>query len=130
MKDTGIALVVDDSRVNRLVLTRQLGSLGVEVLEAENGREALDLLRTDAVAVDVVLLDVMMPELDGPSTLRELRRVQSLEATPVIFMTARAQPEEVAEYRRLGALDVIVKPFDPMALGDQIRGIWSAQEAM
>ncbi|HEX9736535.1 MAG TPA: response regulator [Thermoanaerobaculia bacterium] len=123
-----IMLVEDDPDI-RIVARLALADLaGFELEVCGSGREALD--RAAQFAPDLILLDVMMPELDGPSTLRELRRVQSLEATPVIFMTARAQPEEVAEYRRLGALDVIVKPFDPMALGDQIRGIWSAQEAM
>jgi DNA-binding response OmpR family regulator len=122
-------MLVEDDPDIRIVARLALADLaGFELEVCGSGREALD--RAAQFAPDLILLDVMMPELDGPSTLRELRRVQSLEATPVIFMTARAQPEEVAEYRRLGALDVIVKPFDPMALGDQIRGIWSAQEAM
>ncbi len=78
---------------------------------------------------DLILLDVMMPEMDGPDTLRALRQIPSLAATPVIFMTAKAQPDEVAEYHRLGALDVIVKPFEPTTLCDIVRTSWLRHES-
>ncbi|MDP2107650.1 MAG: response regulator, partial [Rhodocyclaceae bacterium] len=70
------------------------------------------------------LLDVMMPGMDGPTTLQALRRLPAHAATPVAFMTAKVQPAEVAHYTSLGALDVIPKPFDPMALAGQVRAIW------
>jgi two-component system OmpR family response regulator len=76
---------------------------------------------------DVILLDVMMPEMDGPTTLKALRKVDSVSKTPVIFMTAKVQPQEVAHYRELGAVDVIAKPFDPMGLSAQVRSIWERQ---
>lgn len=113
---------IDIQIVARLALT-DLAGFDLEV--CSSGKEALE--KADEFAPDLILLDVMMPELDGPSTLRELRNRSSLAATPVIFMTAKAQPEEVAEYRRLGALDVIIKPFDPMSLGDEVRRIWSTR---
>jgi class 3 adenylate cyclase len=116
MKDTGIALVVDDSRVNRLVLTRQLGSLGVEVLEAENGREALDLLRTDAVAVDVVLLDVMMPELDGYETLAAMKADETMRHIPVIIVSGVEELDSVVRCIELGASDYLTKPINPRIL--------------
>jgi CheY-like chemotaxis protein len=78
-------------------------------------------------APDLLLLDVMMPGLDGPSTLAALRMIEATAATPVIFMTAKVQAGEIAYYRSLGALDVIPKPFDPMELSEQIRRIWAAQ---
>lgn len=122
-----IMLVEDDPDIRIVARLALVDLAGFELELCGSGREALD--KAPAFAPDLILLDVMMPELDGPSTLRALRRDRALAATPVIFMTAKAQPEEVAEYRSLGALDVIVKPFDPMALGDQIRTIWSAHEA-
>jgi len=76
-------------------------------------------------APDLILLDVMMPGMDGPSTLKALRVQPELKQVPVIFMTAKVQPNEVEMYRDLGALDVIAKPFDPMTLAEQIRTIWN-----
>ena len=75
---------------------------------------------------DVILLDVMMPELDGPGTFASLREDPATATIPVIFMTAKAQPHEVASYRALGAAGVIAKPFDPMSLPGEIRSIVEA----
>ncbi len=125
MDELSRILLVEDDRDIQIVARLALADLaGFELEICSSGQEAL--ARAPEFAPDLILLDVMMPELDGPSTLREMRRQDSLGRTPVIFMTAKAQPEEVAEYLRLGALDVIVKPFDPMALGDQVRSIWAA----
>ncbi|NIU61539.1 MAG: response regulator, partial [Pseudomonas stutzeri] len=71
-----------------------------------------------------ILLDVMMPGMDGPQTLLKLRERIDLERIPVTFMTAKVQPGEIEHLRKLGARDVIVKPFDPMQLAGQIRSIW------
>ncbi len=90
------------------------------VRSAASGREALEVLMSGA-PVDVVLLDVMMPELDGPGTLEQLRRLPGHADTPVIFMTARAQTNELDRFLTLGAVAVIIKPFDPMTLGQQLR---------
>ena len=76
---------------------------------------------------DVILLDVMMPHLDGPGTLARIRERAEHQTTPVIFMTARAQSGEVDHYRALGALDVITKPFDPMSLAGDVRAILAAR---
>ena len=72
---------------------------------------------------DMVLLDVMMPGMDGPSTLKALRERPLLAQVPVAFMTAKVQPPEVVHYKALGALDVITKPFDPMTLAAQVRAV-------
>jgi CheY-like chemotaxis protein len=72
---------------------------------------------------DVILLDVVMPQMDGPSTLARIRTMSDHEHIPVIFMTARTQPQERSRYLALGAIGVISKPFDPMTLGQQIRDI-------
>jgi CheY-like chemotaxis protein len=71
---------------------------------------------------DLILLDVMMPVMDGPATLRHLRENPQTADIPVVFMTARAQPREVDHFKSLGAAGVIVKPFDPMTLAVSVRG--------
>ena len=73
---------------------------------------------------DLVLLDVMMPGMDGPETLRRLRELPSVARTPVVFMTAKVQSRDLERYHELGAAEVIFKPFDPMTLSDQVRRIW------
>jgi two-component system, OmpR family, response regulator len=97
---------------------------GFTVKICSSGEQALR--EAAAFAPDMILLDVMMPGMDGPSTLAALRTVPSLADVPVAFMTAKVQPTEVAYYRTLGARDVIPKPFDPMTLANQVRAIWGA----
>ena len=96
---------------------------GFQVLSCCSGQEALD--QVQGFAPDFILLDVMMPGMDGPQTLERLRGLIDIGEVPVAFMTAKVQPSEVAHYRSLGARDVIVKPFDPMQLAAQVRLIWS-----
>jgi two-component system OmpR family response regulator len=92
----------------------------MSLTSAASGAEALGLLE-NGCQPDVILLDVMMPVLDGPGTLARLRQLPGLDQTPVIFMTARAQASELSRYLTLGAVGVIVKPFDPMTLADSVR---------
>lgn len=94
---------------------------GFRALLCESGAEALDTAK--AFGPELVLLDVMMPGMDGPETLRALRELPGMAQVPVIFMTARLQRSEIEEYRALGAVGVIPKPFDPMTLADQISEI-------
>jgi two-component system OmpR family response regulator len=113
-------LFVEDDPDIQVVATMALESLGgFSVLACGSGLEALS--RFDEFAPDLVLLDVMMPGMDGPETLAALRRRSDV---PVIFMTARVQTHEVLRYRELGAAEVIAKPFDPMTLADTVRKIW------
>lgn len=76
---------------------------------------------------DVILLDVMMPELDGQATIKRLREDPRTADIPVVFMTAKAQPAELARYAALGAVGVISKPFDPLGLADEIRRLVEAR---
>lgn len=112
----------DIQAVAKLAL-EAIGGFTVEI--CSSGQEALD--RAPAWAPQLILLDVMMPGMDGPTTMRKLRELPGLEAVPVIFMTAKVQPPEVLEYKAMGALDVIPKPFDPMMLAATVSGIWTRE---
>ena len=100
---------------------------GFEVLTCNSGQEALDAAEA-GFEPDLLLLDVMMPGMDGPTTLAGLRQLAQMASTPVVFMTAKVQSAEVAHYTSLGALGVIAKPFDPMQLADQIRQLWQQKQ--
>ena len=115
-------LFVEDDPDIQVVATLALESLGgFSVSACSSGAEALS--RFAEVAPDLVLLDVMMPGMDGPATLEALRRLPA-GGVPVVFMTARVQAHEVARYREMGAADVIAKPFDPMTLAETVQAIW------
>ncbi|MBF0187526.1 MAG: response regulator [Magnetococcales bacterium] len=95
---------------------------GFTVKACASGQEILDA--AEAFKPDLLLLDVMMPIMDGPTAFQEIRKQPGTETVPVIFMTAKVQPQEVEGYKAMGAWEVIAKPFDPMTLADQIRQIW------
>ena len=119
-------LYVEDEPDIRVVAQMALEAVGgFTVIACASGQEALSAA-PDARA-DLLLLDVMMPGMDGPRTLKALREIPATAHTPVIFMTAKVQVAEVTLYKALGALEVIPKPFDPMELSAQIQRIWSAQ---
>ena len=99
----------------------------IEVRAHASGAAALAALAAEPWRPDVILLDVMMPDMDGPTTLDRVREIAGLEATPAIFITARAQPQERAAFLARGAVGVITKPFDPMTLASDIRSIMAAQ---
>lgn len=99
---------------------------GFTVKICSSGQEAL--AETADFMPDLILLDVMMPGMDGPTTFNRLREQPIIAKIPIVFMTAKIQPSEIAYYKSLGAIDVIAKPFDPMTLADQIRLIWEKRE--
>ena len=96
---------------------------GYTLKVCNNGQEALDA--AEAYAPDLILLDVMMPTMDGPAALAEIRKIPALENVPVIFMTAKVQNQEMDEYKQMGAIDVIAKPFDPMILSETVQALWA-----
>jgi CheY-like chemotaxis protein len=113
-------LMVDDDQSIRRICQVCLTSVGKwEVFLAESGFAGLELARKEKP--DVILLDVMMPGMDGPTTLLKLREDEQLKHIPVILMTAKVQPQEVEQYTRLGASGVISKPFDPLTLPSEIK---------
>jgi two-component system cell cycle response regulator len=113
-------LVVDDDPVNRMLLFRDLERDGHRVATAEDGGPALALLRTEPF--DVVLLDVLMPELDGYETLAQIERDDRLRHVPVIMVSALEDIESVVRCLELGAADYLPKPFDPVLLRARING--------
>lgn len=119
-------LSVEDEADIRVVLRLTLESVGgFSVKCCASGAEAIAIAAQ--FAPDLLLLDVMLPVMDGPATLRALRGLPGLANTPAIFVTARAQPEDTASLVALGAIGVITKPFNPMALPGVLREIWDRQ---
>ena len=116
---TARILVVDDVPANVKLLEARLSAEYFDVITAMSGEEALTIC--DRAECDLVLLDVMMPVMDGPATLGHLRENQQTAEIPVVFMTARAQTRELDRFKSMGAAGVIVKPFDPMTLADLVR---------
>ncbi len=119
-------LVVEDEPDIRAVAKLALEAVGhFTVKLCGSGAEALEA--APGFAPDLILLDVMMPGMDGPTTLQKLRAAPATAVIPVVFLTAKAQPSEVSRYKSLGALDVISKPFDPMALAATLNALWQRQ---
>lgn len=120
-------MCVEDEPDIRAVIKLALEAVGgFSVLLCGSGQEALD--RGPAFAPDFILLDAMMPGMDGPSTLRALRAIPALEKVPVAFMTAKVQPSEIVSFKALGALDVIAKPFNPRTLAGTVKSIWERRD--
>lgn len=115
-------LFVEDEEDIRTIASMVLEASGLEIRCAENGKQALAELAN--FAPDLILLDVMMPVMDGTTMFQSLKADPKLGKIPVIFMTARVQQKEIQEYLDLGAKDVIKKPFDPMLLYQDVSSIW------
>jgi CheY-like chemotaxis protein len=116
-------LYVDDEPDIREVVELSLSLANdLHVHTCDSGLAALSCM--PELQPDLVLLDVMMPGLDGPATLQRMQNDARLAHIPVIFMTAKAMPQEIARFRALGAVAVIAKPFDPMRLSEQVYAIW------
>ena len=114
----GTILVVDDNRVNSLLLSRGLEQQGHTVLFAEHGREALDLLRSQHF--DLMLLDVLMPDLDGYQVLAELKLDPHLRDMPVIMTSSLDELDSVVRCIEMGAEDYLTKPINPVLLNARI----------
>jgi CheY-like chemotaxis protein len=119
-----ICCVEDDDDIRRIM------RLSLEKI----GKMTVDLVADPALAIDsmiafrpdLVMLDWMMPGMDGPALLRKMREVPETRALPVVFITAKASQRELAELRALGAAGAISKPFAPKDLPEQLRAIWNA----
>ena len=117
----GHLLVVDDDRLNRMLLTRALGEAGYTAETAENGRQALALLRDRRQpAFDIILLDVLMPEMDGYQTLACIKEQGTLQHLPVIMISAVDDMDSIIRCIKLGATDYLTKPFNAALLHARI----------
>ncbi|WOI52506.1 response regulator [Parvularcula sp. LCG005] len=118
-----ILYVEDDEMIWEVTLMalRDLG--GFEVVHCPSGAAALEVAET--FEPQMILLDVMMPGMDGPETFRRLRKMPSIADVPIVFMTAKVQTHETAAYMAMGAAGVIPKPFDPMTIADDLRAIYA-----
>lgn len=112
-----------DIREIAKIALEDIGGFTVEY--CANGKEVIDKLHF--FKPDLLLLDVMMPGLDGPNTLQAVRKLPEFIKLPVIFMTAKIQSHEIAHYKEIGAIDVIQKPFDPMLLSETLHKIWKTR---
>lgn len=112
-------LLIDDDDMVREVAQMSLELVaGWQVVAVSSGMAGVE--EAQRHAPDVILLDVMMPVLDGPATLSRLRELPELVDVPILFLTAKTMTDEVERLKHLGARDVIAKPFDPMTLHEQI----------
>lgn len=122
-------LHVEDDEDIQAVALMSLEALGnFDVLQCLSGQEALG--KAPAFRPDLFLLDAMMPGMSGLETLTALRLIPDMKNIPVIFMTAKAQQDEVQNFMNHGAIGVITKPFDPVTLSDEIRTIWQQKAAL
>jgi len=118
-------LVVDDEDdIRRIAMLALVGVGGMEVAEASGGAEGI--CRARESRPDVILLDMMMPGMDGMATFRALRGDPETSGIPVVFLTAKAMSAEVDRLKALGASGVLIKPFDPMTLPALLRGLVDA----
>lgn len=111
----------DDIRSIAQIALEDIGNFNVKY--CSSGCDVLNVVKT--FIPDLFLLDVMMPEMDGIMTLKELRKNPQLKNIPAIFMTAKIQTDEIQEYKSIGVLEVIEKPFDPMKLAADIKEVWA-----
>lgn len=105
-------LIVDDDERNRYALSSYLDMMEMKVITANDGESALKILRSGGIKIDLILLDIMMPVMDGYEMLRLLRSDESLKDIPVIAVTARAMKGDDLKCLEAGATDYIAKPID------------------
>jgi len=120
---TKILYVEDEADIQAVAQIALEAVGGFTLKTCSSGEDAINEI--EEFSPDLILLDVMMPGIDGPSTLKEMRKITQFNDTPAIFMTAKVQPDEVKSLLENGAVDVISKPFDPMELANIIKEIWS-----
>ena len=120
------ALVIDDDADIRMIARLSLSRLGgMDVVEAASGAEGVR--KAGQERPDVILLDMMMPAMDGSATLAALRSQPATATTPVILLTAKAMQAEIERLRALGAAGVLIKPFDPRTLPGDVRALVESQ---
>lgn len=121
-----ILFVEDDPDIRTVGLLTLEKVGGFEVKACANGLEAMKV--APDFAADLVLLDMMMPKMDGIETFKNLRFLPGYQATPIVFMTAKVQAAEREQYFAIGAAEVIAKPFHAMELPQILKNIWERNQ--
>lgn len=121
-------LVVDDDPDILTIAALALETIGgFDIETCPSGHDALE--RVGMFRPDLILLDAMMPGMDGPETFSALNRVMDRQEIPIVFFTGRTQSEDIAKFKALGAAGVVEKPFDPMSLAQTVMEIWQRNSA-
>jgi two-component system chemotaxis response regulator CheY len=115
------ALVVDDSKTSRIILGRILKELGYEVCEAGNGKEALKVMESEKAAVNLVLADWNMPEMNGLELLKQLRQDPELASLKVIMVTTETEVDHIVSALEAGANEYVMKPFTKDILKEKLE---------
>ncbi|WP_323795800.1 response regulator [Nisaea sp.] len=119
-------LHVDDEADIRSIAKLTLESIGgFDVFSCASGKDAIAAVAD--TAPDLIVMDVMMPEMDGPTTFLAIQKIPAASHIPVIFMTAKTQKDEIDGLMDIGAIGVIAKPFDPMQLSKEVERIWNSR---
>jgi two-component system, chemotaxis family, chemotaxis protein CheY len=122
-------LLVDDSNTMRRIIANSLKPLEAEILEAEHGEKALAILREHAATVDLMLLDINMPVMNGRETLEAIKSDDALKHVPVIIVSTEAQKADVVQAISAGAANYVVKPFQPETLIERVRTVLTKTSA-
>lgn len=123
---TKILFIDDDQDIHTIVIFALKNMPQVEVLSAYSGKEGIKIAQS--YLPDLILLDVMMPSMDGIETLQELKKIPDLERVPVVFLTAKVEKSEVESYLKYGVANVIIKPFNVNTLYDQLLAVWNQSQ--
>lgn len=119
-------LIAEDEQDIRRIIQLSLELLGGFELEiCENGSTVVE--KALKFKPDMILLDVMMPVMDGPAALKEIKNHNELSQIPIIFLTAKVMSEEISAFKKEGVCEIIAKPFDPEKLHTQLKTIWESQ---
>ena len=117
------ALVVDDSRAVRMILSRTLKEIGYEVFEAANGREALEVIETEKAGLKLVLTDWNMPEVNGLDLLKQVRQNPQLSSVVMVMVTTETELDQIATALEAGANEYVMKPFTKDILVEKLQSL-------
>lgn len=117
-----LLIVDDDADILTISQYALKEDKSLEVRVASSGEEALNIAKS--FQPDLILLDIMMPKMDGITTLKHLRSRPETQKTPIAFFTAKVTEDEISSYVQYGVIDVLIKPFDPMKFSSSIQAIW------
>lgn len=120
-------MTVDDSLTMRTIIAKAVTAIGAEVVQAENGKDALEKLTGSENDADLVLLDWNMPEMNGYDTLVKIKETESISHIPVIMVTTQAERTNVLAAVQVGAVGYVTKPFDPQVLLSKIKKVMNLE---